>query len=156
MALVREMPVAAVANVVAEHDTRLWRVVRHYVGRAHDRQDWGEVRAVAIDETATCKGHRYVTVVMEIDPQQTLPARLLFMKPERSAASVGEFVAAMSAHGARRQQVELPAIESINSIIQTARHRARGFRNFDDLKAICYWMVGRLDLQIPSAFIHLA
>ncbi len=41
MALVREMPVAAVANVVVEHDTRLWRVVRHYVGRAHDRQDWG-------------------------------------------------------------------------------------------------------------------
>ena len=41
MVLVREMPVAAVANQVAEHDTRLWRVVRHYVGRAHDRQDWG-------------------------------------------------------------------------------------------------------------------
>ena len=38
------------------------------------------------------------------------------------------------------------AIESINSIIQTARCRARGFRNFDDLEAICYWMAGRLDL----------
>jgi transposase len=38
------------------------------------------------------------------------------------------------------------AIESINSIIQTARCRARGFRNFDNLKAICYWMAGRLDL----------
>jgi len=304
MALVREMPVAAVANLVAEHDTRLWRVVRHYVGRAHDRQDWGEVRAVAIDDTATRKGHRYATVVVEIDPQQTQPARLLFMTPERTAASVGEFAAAMPAHGAKPDQIRLAAIdmsaayqkglrehlpkaeivfdrfhvmqlagkavdevrkqlqregvtlkgalwalrgnasrlsqaqlqlrhdicarhkelgramalreslqdtwqwpsatgaelhltawcswavrsrlaafkqlaqtlkrhwdgilayyphritsaaiESINSIIQTARRRARGFRNFDNLKAICYWMAGRLDLQIPSAFTHPA
>ena len=44
------------------------------------------------------------------------------------------------------------AIESINGIIQTARRRARGFRNFENLKAISYWMAGYLDLQIPSAF----
>lgn len=111
MALVREMPVAAVANLVAEHDTRLWRVVRHYVGRAHDRQDWGEVRAVAVDDTATRKGHRYATVVVEIDPQQTQPARLLFMTPERTAASVGEFAAAMPAHGAKPDQIRLAAID---------------------------------------------
>jgi len=48
------------------------------------------------------------------------------------------------------------AIEFINSIIQTARCLARGFRNFDNLKTICYWMAGRLDLQIPSAFTHPA
>ena len=46
------------------------------------------------------------------------------------------------------------AIESINGIIQTARRRARGFRNFDNLKAISCWMAGRLDLHIPSAFTH--
>ncbi len=117
MALVREMPVAVVANVVAKHDTRLWRVVRHCVGRAHDRQDWGELRAVAVDDTATRKGHRYATVVLEIDPQQTQPARLLYRTPERTTASVGEFAAAMPAHGAKPDQVRLAAIESINSII---------------------------------------
>ena len=46
------------------------------------------------------------------------------------------------------------AIESINSVIQTARRRARGFRNFNNLKAICYWMAGDLNLKIPSAFTH--
>ncbi|WP_395730231.1 transposase [Prosthecobacter sp.] len=46
------------------------------------------------------------------------------------------------------------AIESINGIIQTARRRARGFRNFNNLKAICYWMAGDLNLNIPSAFTH--
>ena len=302
MALVKEMPVAAVAALVGEHDTRLWRMVRYYVGRAHAAQDWSEVRAVAIDETATRKGHRYATVVVEIDPAGENPARLLFMTPDRTAASVGEFVATMAAHEARAGQIEavamdmspayqkaaaehLPqaqvsfdpfhvmklageavdgvrkqlraqgaevkgamwalrgnwdnlrqeqralrvelcarykalgralalrenlqetwhwpsaasathhlqgwcswaarsrlapfqklartikahwdgilayypnrltsaAIEAINGIIQTARRRARGFRNFDNFKAICYWMAGHLSLSIPSPFAH--
>jgi len=302
MALTREMPVAAVAELMAEHDTRLWRVVRHDVGQADAGQDWSGVQAVAVDDTATRKGHRYATVVVEIDPPQERPARLLFMTAERTAASVGQFAAAMPAHGAKPAQVQLAAldmsaayqkgirehlpdaqivfdrfhvmqlagkaldevrkhlqhegaqmkgalwalrgnesrlsqaqmelrhdlcarhkelgramalreslqetwewpeaasaeshlkawcswavrsrlvpfkklaqtlkshwagiladyphritsaaIESIHSIIQTARRRARGFRNFENLKAISYWMAGHLDLQIPSAFTH--
>jgi transposase len=302
MALTREMPVSAVAELMAEHDTRLWRSVRHYVARAHERQDWSTGQAVAVDDTATRQGHRYATVVVEIDPQQEQPARLRFMTPERTAASAGQFVAQMPAPGAGPAQVRLAAIdmsaagqkglkehlpnaaivfdrfhvmqlagkalaevrkqlqhegaemtgalwalrgnanrlsqaqwelrhdlcarhqelgramalreslqetwewpgaagaemhlkawcswavrsrlapfkklaqtrknhwegilasyphritsaaiESINSIIQTARRRARGFRNFENLKAICYGMAGRLDLQIPSAFTH--
>jgi len=302
MALAREMSVAAIAGLVSEHDTRLWRIVRHYVAQAHAEQDWSAVTAVAIDETATRKGRRYATVAVQIDEKHERSARLLHMTPERSAASVGEFVAAMPAHGARAQQVQLvamdmspayqkgvrehlpqaqiifdrfhvmqlagravdevrkelrrsgadvkgglwalrgnesnlsqtqrqlrhdlcarhkelgramalreslqgtwewserqqaqwhlkawcswamrsrlaafkklaqsirnhwegimsyypnritsAAIESINGIIQTARRRARGFRNFENLKAICYWMAGDLDLKIPSAFTH--
>ena len=38
------------------------------------------------------------------------------------------------------------ATESIHRIIQTARRRARGFRNFENLKAVCYRMADRLDL----------
>lgn len=302
MALAREMPVAAIAGLVAEHDTRLWRIVRHYVAQAHAEQDWSAVTTLAIDETATRKGHRYATVAVQIDEKHERSARLLYMTPERSAASVGEFVAAMPAHGARPEQVQLAAIdmspayqkgvrehlpeaqivfdrfhvmqlagravdevrkelrgagadvkgglwalrgnestlsqkqrqlrhdlcarhkelgramalreslqetwewsekleaqchlkvwcswamrsrlaafkklaqsirnhwegilsyypnritsaaiESINGIIQTARRRARGFRNFENLKAICYWMAGDLNLKIPSAFTH--
>lgn len=56
MALAREMPVAVIAGLVAEHDTRLWRSLRHYVAQAHAEQDWSTVTAVAIDETATRKG----------------------------------------------------------------------------------------------------
>ena len=50
-------------------------------------------------------------MVVEIDPQQENPARLLFMTPERTAASVGQFVAAMPAHGANPEQVRLAAID---------------------------------------------
>ena len=102
---------AAIAALVAEHDTRLWRIVRHYVAQAHAEQDWSAVTEVAMDETATRKGHGYATGAVQIDGQHQQPARLLYMTPDRSATSVGEFVAAMSAYGARLQQVELAAID---------------------------------------------
>lgn len=34
LSLMLEMPVAAVVRHVGEHDTRLWRVFKHYVGKA--------------------------------------------------------------------------------------------------------------------------
>jgi transposase len=36
LAMVKAMPVAAVAQLVGEHDTRLWRVIHHYVEQARD------------------------------------------------------------------------------------------------------------------------
>ena len=37
MAMVSAMPVKAVARLVGEHDTRLWRVIHHYVDQARAR-----------------------------------------------------------------------------------------------------------------------
>nr|WP_307720077.1 helix-turn-helix domain-containing protein [Paenibacillus ehimensis] len=39
MALMTEMPVAAVARKVGEHDTRLWRIFHYYVERAMKEMD---------------------------------------------------------------------------------------------------------------------
>ena len=39
MTLVTHMPVAAAARLVGEHDTRLWRVIIHYVEAALARLD---------------------------------------------------------------------------------------------------------------------
>jgi transposase len=42
------------------------------------------------------------------------------------------------------------AIEAINGIIQLAKRRARGFRNFLYLRTIAYWATGRLPIKLPS------
>ena len=59
MTMICAMPVAAVARMVGEHDTRLWRVLHHYVEEALARLDASEVTRVAIDETAARRGHDY-------------------------------------------------------------------------------------------------
>lgn len=57
IALVREMPVKAVADLLDVGDDRIWRVVTHYVEAARAEEDFGAVTAVGIDETAARRGH---------------------------------------------------------------------------------------------------
>ena len=42
------------------------------------------------------------------------------------------------------------AIEAINGIIQLAKRRARGFRNFVYLRVIAYRVAGQLKANLPS------
>ena len=47
LSMVKAMPVANVAEIVDEHDTRLWRVLDHYVSRAVEGLDLSEVEQIA-------------------------------------------------------------------------------------------------------------
>jgi transposase len=51
------MPVAVIAAIVGEHDTRIWRVLPHHVEEARREADFSEVRRVGMDETASRRGH---------------------------------------------------------------------------------------------------
>ena len=46
------------------------------------------------------------------------------------------------------------AIEAVNSLIQLARRRARGYRRFENFQIIAYWIAGRLELPVRSALTH--
>ena len=94
MALVSAMPVNAVARLVGEHDTRLWRVIHHYVERARARTDLAAVTRVAIDETAARRGHHYVSLFVDIDR-----ARVIFATEGKDAATVAAFADDLTAHG---------------------------------------------------------
>ena len=50
------MPVAKVAAMTREHDTRIWRVLEHHVHAARDQQDFSGVRKVGMDETSGPQG----------------------------------------------------------------------------------------------------
>ena len=41
-------------------------------------------------------------------------------------------------------------IEGINSLIQAAKAKARGYRSTRTLKAITYLIAGKLDLRLPT------
>jgi transposase len=41
-------------------------------------------------------------------------------------------------------------IEGINSLVQAAKAKARGYRNRETLKAMTYLIAGKLDLKLPT------
>jgi len=94
MALVTSMPVKAAARLAGEHDTRLWRVIHHYVEEARARADASAVSRVAIDETAARRGHDYITLFVDIDE-----ARVVHVTEGKDATTVAAFADDLIEHG---------------------------------------------------------
>jgi transposase len=73
MLLMRKMPVKAAARLVAEQDTRLWRLLMHYVEVGREREDFSQVSQVGVDETSHRRGHDYVSVFVDLDRSKVRP-----------------------------------------------------------------------------------
>jgi len=100
MALAKQMPIAALAHLVGEHDTRIWRIVHHYVDEARARQDLSGARRLGVDETSFRRGQDYVTVFADIDR-----AAAIFVTPGRDAGTYAQFVEDLQAHGGTPGQI---------------------------------------------------
>jgi transposase len=113
MAMIPAMPVNAAARLVGEHDTRLWRVVHHYVEEALENTNAADVTRVAIDETAARRGHDYITLFVDIDE-----ARVVFATEGKDAATVAAFTADLTAHGGDPDQVSEVCIDMSPAFIK--------------------------------------
>jgi transposase len=114
MLLSAEMPVDAMADLLDEHDTRLWRVLM-YVEQAHAKSDWSAVRRIAVDETSARRGHRYVTNVLNGQNSS-----LLLMVEGRSAGALGAFAKALREHGGDPSQIEAIAMDMSAAYVKGA------------------------------------
>lgn len=80
------LPVAHVARLVGVSDDRIWRVLRRHVHAARAKEDFAEIRCVGVDEAASRKGQRYVTLFHDLDRR-----RLLFATPGRDKTTFTRF-----------------------------------------------------------------
>lgn len=94
MTLAKAMPVKTIANFVSEHDTRLWRILHHYVDAAREKADHSEVEHVGMDETSRRRGHNYVSLFVDLD----VP-RVLFATDGKDASTVKRFKQDLLDHG---------------------------------------------------------
>jgi transposase len=135
MTMVSAMPVKAVARIVDEHDTRLWRVVHHYVDEGRARTDASEVTKVAIDETAARRGHDYITLFVDIDQ-----ARVLFATEGKDAVTVAAFAQDLAAHGGDPNAIEEVCIDMspafIKGVAESLPEAAVTFDKFHAVKII--------------------
>jgi transposase len=107
LALVAAMPMAALARLLGENDTRLWRIVQWHVADARRRVDMHAVTSVVVDETSRAKYHHYVSLFLEprtpaargAGPTPARPARVLYVTDGRSHTAFHDFVADLTAHG---------------------------------------------------------
>lgn len=72
LTLAQSMPISDIAKLTGEYDTRLWRIIRNYVGKAYAEKDMSAVTAVGVDETSVHKGHRYISVFVDMEKHEVL------------------------------------------------------------------------------------
>jgi transposase len=96
LTLIREMPVLAAARIMATTDQRLWRIVKHYVGKAVEGLDLSSVSAIGLDETAAKRGHTYVTVFIDLDRKDK---PVVFVTPGKGKDTVTQFKNFLLKHG---------------------------------------------------------
>ena len=113
MTLVTHMPVAAVARLVGEHDTRLWRIIIHYVEAALARLDLADLRRVCIDETAAKRGHSYISLFVDIDRR-----KVVYIADGKDANTVAEFADHVDAHNSDASRIKQVCIDMSGAFIK--------------------------------------
>jgi transposase len=102
-------------RLIGEHDTRLWRVLQHYVDKARGEADFSQVKALGVDETSRSKGHNYVSVFMDLDRDNR---RVRFATEGKDAATVKAFREDLEAHGGRAGQIEEACLDMSAAFIR--------------------------------------
>ena len=72
--LAQSMPILKVARMLDEHDTRIWRVIIYYVKKSRAKEDFSKVSVIGVDETSFKKGHKYVTIVADVENSKVIYA----------------------------------------------------------------------------------
>jgi len=93
MIMAREMPVKALSRIVGEHDTRLWRILNHYVREACREADFSSVKEVGVDETSSKRGHNYVSLFVGLEEPKTL-----FVTEGKDASCLSRFKEDVECH----------------------------------------------------------
>lgn len=132
LAMAKQMPVKAVAGIVREYDTRIWRILQYHVQEARSREDFSKVRRVGMDETSRRKGHRYVSFFMDMDR-----GKLLFGTPGKDAATVEAFARDLEAHGGDPAQIREATLDMSPALIQgVTEHLPYAHLTFDKFHAV--------------------
>jgi transposase len=127
LAMIKQMPVSAVAKLVGETDKRLWRILGHYMEEARAQADFSEVRKVGVDETASRRGHNYVSFFVDLERR-----RLLFGTEGRDGDALGRFRLDLMAHGGTPENIRELCMDMLPAYIRGAeRHFPMAEVTFD-------------------------
>jgi transposase len=98
--MAQHMTVTAIAEIIDEHDTRIWRVIEHYVSEARSNENFSEVKSVGVDETSRAKGHEYVSVFIDLDK-----SRVIYVCEGKDASTIESFKTDLELHNGSNETV---------------------------------------------------
>ena len=111
----REMPVNRVAEMLKVNPQRIWTVFDHWIGKAKIADDVSSVTQLGIDETSSKKGHKYVTVGVDLDE-----SRVIFVTEGKGKTTLHNLQKHLENKGVEREKIEQISMDLSPSFIAGA------------------------------------
>jgi len=102
MMLMQDMPIARAARVMRCNEKSLTKILRYWVEKAVDAQDFSGLRYLGLDETSFKRGHDYVTVVVDAEAR-----RVVGVEKGRDKKAVEAFAVKLLEQGGHRDNIEI-------------------------------------------------
>jgi transposase len=116
LTLAKEMPVSEIAELVDEHDTRLWRLINFHIKKAYSEKDFNLVSKVGIDETSSRKGHKYVSVFVDMEQRE-----VIFATPGKDESTIACFAGELPKHNGNPATIREVSMDMSPAFIAGAR-----------------------------------
>jgi transposase len=135
LVLAPQMPFAAVARIVGISPYRVLVICKRYVALALAQAHFGNVRALAIDETSRARGHDYITLATDADVR-----RVLSVVEGLEAKAVTAIAEELALHGCPPEQIESVSIDMSPAFIKGCTQELPNARiTFDNDKFHVIW-----------------
>ncbi len=111
----REMPVNRVAEMLKVNPQRIWTIFNHWISKAKAADDISSLTQLGIDETSSKKGHKYVTLGVDLDE-----SRVIYVTEGKGKATLHNIQHHLEDKGVEKEQVEQISMDLSPSFIAGA------------------------------------
>ncbi|GFO76728.1 transposase, ISL3 family [Bathymodiolus platifrons methanotrophic gill symbiont] len=111
----REMPVNRVAEMLKVNPQRIWTIFNHWIGKAKIADDVSSITQLGIDETSSKKGHKYVTLGVDLEE-----FRVIFVTEGKGKATLHNLQEHLENKGVEKEQIEQISMDLSPSFIAGA------------------------------------
>jgi transposase len=74
MFIENEMPVTKVARMLREDHRRIWTIFNYWIKKAYKEDNVEDIEQLGFDETSSKKGHKYVTIAVDLKKRRVIRA----------------------------------------------------------------------------------
>jgi transposase len=134
LVLAKAMTFSAVAELLNISIHRVQAICDKYVDEAVKQADYSNVSSVAVDETSTQRGHKYVTLVADAEQRA-----VIFVAEGRDSSTIKAFASDLSEHGGNPEAIKLASIDMSTAFIKGVTENLPNARiTFDKFHVIAH------------------
>ena len=116
LTLVKEMPVSKIAELIGEHDTRIWRIIHFHISKAYATKDFQELSQIGIDETSTRKGHKYVSIFVDM-----INREVVYATQGKDESTIQRFCEEITNHNTSSENIKNISMDMSTAYISGAK-----------------------------------